>query len=137
MNAPRYLGSVYLIECGDFVKIGFSEQIWHRIKTIASITQTKPRLIAVLDVTDPIQPLRLEEETKARFSHLRVTAPWASQQRRKDWFLAAPELLQWASEQVVPKTLKLHFRSIDPGFRTTSGQTPDNPVERLWKSQKR
>ena len=134
MTTPRYLGSVYLIECGDFVKIGFSEQIWHRIKWIASVTQTEPRLIAVLNVTDWIQPLRLEEQTKERFSHLRVTAPWPSQQRRKDWFLAAPELLQWASEQAVPKGWKLHFRSIDPGFRTTSGQRPDKAVERRWKS---
>jgi hypothetical protein len=72
-NGPK----VYFIRCGDFIKIGFSEQTERRFKSLQTAAA------APLELLGTIHGER-ELELHRQFAHLRSHG---------EWFRAAPELL--------------------------------------------
>jgi len=66
-------GEVYFLECGDFVKIGYSTDIAGRIETLQPGAPQKLKLIARMPGT-----MRTERALHEKFSHLRECGEWFS-----------------------------------------------------------
>lgn len=79
---PKHLrrGSIYFIECGDFIKIGHASLVDRRF---ASLQGAIPYEIKLLAVTCGSRDF--EAKLHRRFAHLR---------HRNEWFRKAPELMR-------------------------------------------
>jgi len=76
-------GIIYFIECGEFIKIGFTYSLDLRIRTIRSSNPFDLRVLHKMRGT-----IAREAEILAKFSHLR---------HHGEWFRKAPALLAFIS----------------------------------------
>jgi len=77
----RTVGFIYFIECGDFIKIGYSVRPRERFRRIAAMSPVEMRLIGITagGVYD-------ERDAHTKFSHIRA---------RNEWFHRTDDLLEW------------------------------------------
>ncbi|RAI42814.1 GIY-YIG nuclease family protein [Rhodoplanes roseus] len=70
---PRYKrGLIYFISAGDLVKIGYTENVEVRLKTIQKYSPTKLELIATFDDKTQMDEVRLHRQ----FDHCRAHGEW-------------------------------------------------------------
>lgn len=77
------IGKVYLIRCGDAIKIGFSQNPWARLNSLKTGMPEEPVLVGYCSAT-----MREERECHTRFEHLKV---------RREWYRDCRELLNYFS----------------------------------------
>lgn len=84
VNATITLGSVYFIGFGDYIKIGFSNNLKGRLNTLQTGSPEKLVLYASMRGTH-----RKEIELHQRFAHLRL---------KGEWFRKAPDILDFIEQ---------------------------------------
>ena len=81
MRDDMQRGWVYFIECGDFIKIGFTVQSIE--KRLSGIRSGNPFPVRLLYVRQTVK--RWEREMHERFAHIR---------HQREWFKKAPEIIR-------------------------------------------
>lgn len=79
-----YNGRVYFIECGDFIKIGFSEAVEQRLEALQASTPYELVLLMSIPGTPDT-----ERELHSRF---------ADHRHKREWFRRTPELIAFIEQ---------------------------------------
>jgi predicted DNA-binding transcriptional regulator AlpA len=89
--ARRNRQSVYFIECGDYIKIGFSASLKRRLAALENVTPYPLILLATINGSKEI-----EADLHSRFADAR---------HKGEWFRKTPELMSFIAECTAPKAL--------------------------------